>query len=313
MHALRRGLQKLDDVVYQVERGLLLLSLTMMTLLIFSDVVLRSFTRPVGKTAGLLLWVLEGAEPLSQQTRQAVAEVWGPALFGGLMLALCLFGVHASRLAKAEHGRGPAPSFGRSAALGLLLFVALSGLVKGFVWLFPTGIAGAQRFALGFMVWAGFVGASIATKKKRHILLDAVKKKLDAKIYPWFSALGALVTAIFTLTFAYLAYTKLDAEIAFWREVPNAGNFESLPIPEWIVTLALPVTFSLIGLRFLAQGASDLLYGPSLVVEPDELAREIAKLEEDAAANAPPPFDNGTRYGSEHPTTGRPVKREVTS
>jgi TRAP-type C4-dicarboxylate transport system permease small subunit len=285
----------------------------MMTVLIFSDVVLRTFTRPVGKTAALLMWVLEGDEPLSKATQEAVANVWGPALFGLLLLALCLFGVHASRIAKAEHEKAEAPVFTKSAALGLVLFVALWGTVKALIWLFPTGIAGAQRFALGFMVWAGFVGASIATKKKRHILLDAVKKKLDAKAYPWFSALGAAVTATFTFTFAYLAYTKLGAEIAFWRDVPNAGNFESLPIPEWIVTLALPVTFSLIGLRFLAQGVSDLLYGPSLVVEKDELAREIAKLEEDAAEAAPPPFDNGTRYGTEHPTTGRPEKREVAS
>lgn len=313
MHALRRGLQRLDDAIYQVERGLLLVSLTMMTLLIFSDVVLRTFTRPVGKTAGLLLWALEGAEPLPQATQEAVANIWGPALFGAFLLALCLFGVHASRMAKAEHDEGPAPAFTKSAALGLVLFVALWAAVKGLVWLFPTGIAGAQRFALGFMVWAGFVGASIATKKKRHILLDAVKKKLDARAYPWFSALGGVVTATFTLTFAYLAYTKLDAEIALWREVPNAGNFESLPIPEWIVTLALPVTFILVGLRFLAQGLGDLLYGPSLVVEPDELAREIAKLEQDRAAAAPPPFDNGTRYGREHPTKGRPEKREVAS
>lgn len=313
MHALRRGLTKLDDVVYQVERALLLLSLSMMTLLIFSDVVLRTFTRPVGKTASFLLWLLEGEEPLSAATREAVANIWGPALFGGFILALCLFGVHAARVTGAERAGSPAPAFTKSAAIGLVLFVALWAVVKALVWLFPTGIAGAQRFALGFMVWAGFVGASIATKKKRHILLDAVKKKLDARVYPWFSAAGALVTSTFTFTFAYLAYTKLHDEIVEWIEIPNVGVFESLPIPVWIVTLALPVTFGLIGLRFLAQGMSDLLYGPTLIVEKDELAREIAKLEQEGAEEAAPPFDNGTRYGREHPTAGRPEKREVAS
>ncbi len=313
MHALRRGLQKLDDVIYQGERLLLLLSLTMMTLLIFSDVVLRSFTRPVGKTAQLILFFLEGDEPLAAATQAAVANVWGPALFGTLMLLMCVFGMHAGRSAGAQQKSSPPPPFAKSAALGIVLFVALWAAVKLLIWTFPTGIAGAQRFALGFMVWAGFVGSSIATRKKRHILLDAVKKKLDARVYPWFSALGGLVTAAFTFTFTYLAYTQLRAEYGVWRDIPNAGTFESLPVPVWLVTLALPATFGLIGLRFLAHGLGDLLYGPSLVSEPDELAAEILKLERENAEAAPPPFDNGTRYGREHPTSGRPEKREVAS
>lgn len=313
MHALRRGLGKLDDLVYQVERALLLVSLGMMTVLIFSDVVLRSFTRPVGKTAGLLLWLLEGDEPLSEATRQAVAEVWGPALFGVLSLGLSVFAVHAARVTKAEREEAERPGLAKSAAVGIVIFVALWAFTKALVWLFPTGIAGAQRFALGFMVWAGFIGASIATKKKRHIALDAVKKKLDARAYPWFSALGGIVTSAFAFTFTYLAYTRLREEIVEWIEIPNVGVFESLPIPVWIVTLAIPVSFGLIGLRFLAQGLGDLLYGPSLLVEKDELASEIAKLEEAGAEEAPPPFDNGTRYGEEHPTKGRPERREVAS
>lgn len=313
MNAIRRGLTKLDALVYQVERVLLLVSLLMMTALVFSDVVLRSFTRPVGKTAGLLLWLLEGKEPLSEATQAAVANIWGPALFGVVILLLCLFGVHAGRTASAEQRKQPAPPFSKSAALGLLVFVGLWALVKLLVWTFPTGIAGAQRFALGFMVWAGFVGSSIATRAHRHIVLDAVKKKLDPVIYPWFSAAGAVLTAGFTLFLTYLAISKLQGEIVEWIEIPNVGVFESLPIPVWIVTLALPVTFTIIGLRFLAQGLSDLLYGPSLVVEPDDLAKEIAKLEHLGEPPPAPDADNGTRYGTEHKTSGYPVKREVVS
>lgn len=312
MHAFRRGLAKLDELVYQVERALLLVSLGMMTVLIFSDVVLRTFTRPVGKTAGLLLWLLEGDEPLSEATRQAVANLWGPALFGVVFFGLCIFGVHSARVTKAEREGAARPTLGKSLALGVATFAALWAFTKLLVWLFPTGIAGAQRFALGFMVWAGFVGASIATKKKRHIALDAVKKKLDARVYPWFSAIGSLVTALFAFTFTYLAYTKLRDEVVEWMEIPNVGVFESLPIPVWLVTLAIPVTFGLIGLRFAAYGLGDLLYGPSLLVEKDELAQEIAKLNEGTIEEAPP-FDNGTRYGTEHPTTGRPERREVAS
>jgi TRAP-type C4-dicarboxylate transport system permease small subunit len=316
MHALRRLLEKLDGAIYQVERALLLLSLVMMTVLVFGDVIVRSFTRPMGKTASFLFWIAHGSEPTAPEVEQRFAELWGPAVFGTLMLLLTVFAVHAARTTRCERHKAPPPTAAMSAGWGIALFLGLTAAVKALVFLFPTGIAGAQRFALGFFVWAGFLGASIATRQKRHIVVDAVKKKLDAVVYPWFSALGAIFTASFTLLLTWLSVHKLAGEIHEWSSNDGVGMFESLPLPTWIVTLALPVTFSLIALRFLAQGMGDLLYGPVLNPPEDELSKELKKLDETLVKEtaAEEQHDTALLYGAPHPgNDGRPVKKEALS
>ena len=40
------------------------------------------------------------------------------------------------------------------------------------------------------------------------------------------------------------------------------GVYDALPIPLWIATLSVPVTFSVMAMRFLAQGIHDFKWGP---------------------------------------------------
>lgn len=313
MHALYKSLSWADSAWYRVERALLLGSLVMMTLLVFADVVLRSFTRPVGKTASFFLYLAERSGPVDDATRAAIVSSWGPLAFWTLFCLLCVGAVHASRTTLAARGGLASASFAGSLLRGGAAVMFVFALVKALVWLFPTGLAGAQRFALGFMVWAGFLGTSLATRARRHIVLDAVKKKLDPKAAPWFSALGGLVTGAFTLCLVWLALTKLTTEIEEWRDIPNVGTFESLPIPVWVVTLALPVTLLSLALRFLCYGLGELLYGASLLVEPDELARELRRVDDATPAEASTVNSPAMLYGAPHPTEGRPTPREATS
>jgi TRAP-type C4-dicarboxylate transport system permease small subunit len=281
MHALRKWLGRVDTGIYQVERVLLVISLVMMTLLVFSEVIVRTFTRPVGKTASILIALLGIDDP---ETAKQVADVWGPVLFHLMFAGLCVFGAHSSRQIIAERAEAEAPAVGRSAIVGIVVYGALFGGIQVMTWLFPTGVAGAQRFSLGFMVWAGLLGASIATRTGRHIVLDAVKKKLDDQVAPLFSLLGAIATALFTGTLAWLSAFKFHEQFSEWSENPNIGVFDALPIPEWTVTLALPLTFGMIALRFLFAGVSDLLYGESLIATEDEHGVNLAELEAAAAA-----------------------------
>lgn len=270
MHTLRRLVGSFDRGVYHVERVLLLAALVMMTLLVFSDVIVRTFTRPVGKTASFLLFLLERAGPLDEELRHQVATRIGPALFLTAALLFVMFAVHSARHARHERGGRPAPALPASAGLGALVFLLLATAVWAVVNVFPTGVAGAQKFALGFMVWAGFLGASLATRARRHIVIDAVKKKLDPRLRPLFGALGGVATAGFTGLIAWLAAFKAGTLIREWHESDGMLHvFESLPVPEWVVTLALPVTFTLSALRFAAHGVAELLYGSPLASGPD--------------------------------------------
>lgn len=262
MHQVRQLLIALDRSVYRFERALLLVALVMMTALVFSDVIIRTFTRPVGKTASWLLWCLEGKDPISADTKKLVVEVVGPGLFTVGALLMCVFAAHASRQIRAQREGLEPPGLLGSVARGSLVFASFTAVVQVIVAVFPTGIAGAQKFALGFMVWAGFLGASLATRARRHIVIDAVKKKLDPVAFPLFAFLGGLLTAGFTGWVAFLAAFKSFTLIEEWHESEGRLHvFESLPVPEWVVTLALPTTLAISAFRFLAYGTGELLWG----------------------------------------------------
>jgi TRAP-type C4-dicarboxylate transport system permease small subunit len=309
MHALRSTLERIDEVVYRVEKGLVLVSLVMMTALVFADVLVRTFTRPVGKTASLILWLMGDVD---DATRTLVGSKVAPGVFWLGMVGLCIFAVQASRKVAHERAGQGHPGLGKSAVQGLALAAGFFAAIKALLWLFPTSVDGAQKFALGFMVWSGFLGASMATRMQRHIVMDAVKKKLDDDIYPYMSFLGATVTSLFSGYLAALGYYKLWVEIEEWAEVPGVGVFEALPIPTWLVTLAIPVSLTTLTARFFAGGVSDLLWGPSLVAPADEISEELRRMEEDEEDDeeGPEPI-NALDYGEPHRgEEGRPVERE---
>ncbi|MBM4380932.1 MAG: hypothetical protein FJ086_16775, partial [Deltaproteobacteria bacterium] len=67
MEKLGGAAKRLDDAVFQGERVLLLLSVSMMTILVTLDVLQRTFSRPVGKTEELLLALLYTAPTEAQR------------------------------------------------------------------------------------------------------------------------------------------------------------------------------------------------------------------------------------------------------
>jgi TRAP-type C4-dicarboxylate transport system permease small subunit len=261
MESLKRVAGAVDDVVFQVERVLLLVSLGMMTLLVSVDVVQRTFSRPVGKTEGLLLALLGGATP-DEAKVAFITTTLGPAVFWGLALVLSVLATHSSRSIAAERAQAAAPGLGVSLGVGLAVWVAGVAFVKGVLWFFPSSLPGAQKFALGFMLWSGMLGASLATRTRRHIVLDLVKKKLDPQTAKPFALLGGLATFGFCALLAYLGTKQLLGQIEDWRSGDGVGVYDAVPIPTWIATLAVPVTFGVMSLRFLAQGVHDFMWGP---------------------------------------------------
>lgn len=258
MESLRRVLGRLDDLVFQFERAVLVVSLTMMTVLVTADVVQRTFSRPVGKMASVLL-ALAGDAP-SAQTRALVVDWVAPALFGALSLVLCVLAAHARRLHGAK--AGPAPRFVGSAVRGLVLWAALTGGVQALLWVFPSSVPGAQKFALGFMLWSGMVGASLATRARRHIVLDAVVKKLTGKTQTAFFLLGGLTAAAFCGLLGLLGTMQLLDQVRDWASGDGIGVYDALPIPTWIATAAIPFAFWVMAARFLALGVHDFVWGP---------------------------------------------------
>jgi C4-dicarboxylate transporter DctQ subunit len=260
MESLRRAAEQVDDLVYRLERLLLLVCLTLMTGLVTLDVVQRAFSRPVGKLDALLLALLYDAPTEAQQA--FVVGTLGPAVFALLALALLTLAAHSSREVAAERSRGPKPGVARSLALGVALLGGLWLFVKALLWVFPSSVPGAQKFALGLMLWAGLLGASLATKTRRHIILDPIKKKLDPGTLRQFSLVGGLVTGAFCGLIALLGVMQLHTQYVEWAQGDGVGVYDALPIPLWVGTLSIPLSFAMMGLRFAGQGIHDFKWGP---------------------------------------------------
>jgi len=302
MHAFRQTLERIDAVIYRVERALLLLMVFGMTFLVFLNVVQRTFTRQVGKTAQMMRAIADAvAGPLSDSTTKSIETFWGDAFFLAFAVFFCIAAVHAARMSRAEREQrnNASVDFAGSLGIGAGVFLVCAALVKVTVWAAPTGIPGAQKYALGMLVWAGLLGASIVTRTRGHIVLDAMKKKLDDDTLPWISAIGSVVTAGIAGFIAYLSAATTYEKFHEWSDSEFAiGRIhESTPIPEAFTYLALPVAFGLIALRFLMQGFSDLLWGPP-VVKPTDITLDEPTIEPDEVVEPTAPA--GMQFGREH-------------
>jgi C4-dicarboxylate transporter DctQ subunit len=255
--------KKLDDAVNRVERALILVCVVGMTALVGADVIQRTFSRQVGKTEQLVTFLADKiAGPLTPEARASFEGPIGGAVFVVFALVVIILAAHAARGVTAERKSQPPPKFIGSVIAGALVFVGLAIAVKALLWLFPSSVPGAQKFALGLMLWAGMLGASVAAKERRHIVVDAVTKKLDAGDKRLFALLGGLASGAFCGFVGYLSGRQLAGEIHDWATNEGVGLYESLPIPVWISTLAIPTAFILMGARFVGYGIRDFKHGP---------------------------------------------------
>ncbi len=103
----------------------------------------------------------------------------------------------------------------------------------------------ATKLALFLMIWVGFIGASVATKERRHLAIDVAGKVLSPR--------GARIANFFTQIFAAglcvsLAYYSWDLVL----ESKEYGDQEGvLPIPTWIIQLVIPYTLCMMSARFI--------------------------------------------------------------
>ncbi|MBN4077308.1 TRAP transporter small permease subunit [Sulfobacillus acidophilus] len=266
MQVILRLFSLVDGVIYYIERKLVLLCVSFMTLLVFADVVQRMFSRQQGFFDRLIIYIFSVQNQGMKDFIIKIFSPWFLGIFSFLFIAFAAYG----RLDRNKK------LLMRSLLVALFVWGSCYSLIKGLLYTFPSGIPGAQKFALGFMMWAVFLGASIATRQRRHIILAALLKKVDKKMLPIYSLVGSFLTAVFCFYLAMLAKMQILFEYQDWQSAPGVGVFEALPVPLWIVTLALPISFCLIGIRFLANGINDFTFG---VPEVDLVAADLAKEE----------------------------------
>jgi TRAP-type C4-dicarboxylate transport system permease small subunit len=107
---------------------------------------------------------------------------------------------------------------------------------------FPIG----PKLALDFMIWGGFLGASITSAKGTHLKAEAFEKLWPKSLKPAVETLSELLTTAFCGGMAYLSIRYVAAS----HEMGEVGVVTGVPL--WVSQAVIPLTFSLMTLRHLA-------------------------------------------------------------
>lgn len=126
-----------------------------------------------------------------------------------------------------------------------MLLLAIAFLQVVLRLFFRSGIESADSIIRYLVLWVGFLGASLATYKNRHINIDVASqffKKLNKKLV-------SLIVYFISLSMSFLF---LAASIIFIINELNSSS-KIIFIPVWVLELVLPFSFLFIMLSFLQK------------------------------------------------------------
>ncbi len=146
-----------------------------------------------------------------------------------------------------------------------LIVMAVVVFVQVLLRFFDMGIPWAEELARYLLVWTGFMGASIATRQRRHLKVDVLPRLLDNKpdIKAYVVRLASLISAGFCFFLVWLSYDFIANTVRSGR-MSNSMKF----LPIWVIQLSIPVTLFIMACRFLGQTFGEL-------VEESEIANII--------------------------------------
>jgi TRAP-type C4-dicarboxylate transport system permease small subunit len=114
-------------------------------------------------------------------------------------------------------------------------------LDSGFVWIDPL--------LRVLVLWLGLIGATVATRNNRHIRIDLLSKLFSRNTHRLIQSVIGQISAWTCLVIAWYGFK--------WIQMDFADGVTSFAgIPAWILEVIIPVTFALIGLRYLIMSVS---------------------------------------------------------
>ena len=120
---------------------------------------------------------------------------------------------------------------------------------------FQQGILWADIFLRQLVLWVGFLGASIAVCKDKHIGIDFLPNVLPHQWKPKLRIITHLATSIISAILAWSAWSFLRYEM-------ESDSVLFLNIPVWVFQTILPYSFAIISVRFLLQALDTLMASP---------------------------------------------------
>jgi C4-dicarboxylate transporter DctQ subunit len=135
-----------------------------------------------------------------------------------------------------------------------LIVMALVVFIQVVLRFFEGGFPWAEELARYLMIWAGFLGASIATRQRRHLKIDILPRFLPdkGKAKAAVMRLASVISAGFCFFLVKVGYDFVSNSFKFGRASSSLG------IPIWLVQLSIPLTMFIIACRFLGQAFGEL-------------------------------------------------------
>jgi C4-dicarboxylate transporter DctQ subunit len=127
---------------------------------------------------------------------------------------------------------------------GLLGLGLLQVLLRN---LFASGLFGADALLRHLVMWLGFIGASLATRERRHLSMNVLGQALPAWCQPWLTLLTDLAACVVCAMLTQAAWRFVQYEHA-------AGTVLAFGLATWLAQSIMPLGFLLMTLRF-ALGA----------------------------------------------------------
>jgi TRAP-type C4-dicarboxylate transport system permease small subunit len=94
------------------------------------------------------------------------------------------------------------------------------------------------------VLWLGLIGATVATRNNRHIRIDLLTRFFKRNTHRLIQSIIGQISAWTCLVVAWYGFK--------WIHMDYADGLTSfVGVPAWTLEVIIPVTFALIGLRFL--------------------------------------------------------------
>ncbi|GAB4201439.1 MAG: hypothetical protein OHK0013_13440 [Sandaracinaceae bacterium] len=343
-------LRRIDDAIFSVEQSIVALFLTLITLGSFADVVERRLVAPDSKV-GQLIARFAGIEDATTRASidgtvapivsavVGLGLIWfawssaergrGKPLLAAPGSALILTVATAAVLAGAGWLMVTVSSSLFTLVFGAVViaaYVAMQFRAKAdgwmrrvggallsapiFVWFclthVPEGYGWGKEVSMLFTLWVGFFGASICVHEGKHIRLEALEKTHPDGAKHVLAAIGHVVAALFTLFLGYLGTLYLQDQFA------TGGELSQTQLPQWVLTIVVPVAFGLTAIRSVAAAISALgggRYGlPAKAEGMAEAEKLAAGKKADEAAKADDGHAKGLPAATEAPSTAKPKR-----
>lgn len=218
---------------------------------------------PVIVVVGLLATGIAAARTATlQRARDAgtAAPGWSATTFAagvGIALGFAAIGVVVMMVpsrwvALGLYATGLVLFAGRARRMGdlpayLALWVPLSIPIVSLFWVIPAQYAWVNDLAKVLIMYVGFLGASMASREQKHILLNFGRKLWPASMKRGFEAASLAIWLVFDLLLLALAWHLFSMHL-------NAGSTLSiLPIGESHISLPVVISLVLMAMRVAAD------------------------------------------------------------